>query len=202
MNPTELANVLNAFLLVQRQMIMTFDTFFNDMRRIPQVPCDTRHKIRQIAYFRMIHKSDLVCQQSTRMDRRCFAILYHLLQTTTVLESTDAVDVEEIVTIFLHVLSHDVKNREVQRDFVRSSETASRHFNIVLMVVLRLSDELLAKSQLVPSDYTNPKWQCFEVRCLKFGFIILTDSRLSWVIVNGRFIIRCRISLVSLTTHT
>ena len=114
MNPTKLANLLNAFLLAQRQMIMTFDTFFNDRRRIPQVPCNTRHRIRQIAYFHMIHESDLVCQQSTCMDRRCYAILCHLLRTTAGLESTEVVDVEEMVAIFLHVLAHDVKNREIQ----------------------------------------------------------------------------------------
>ncbi|TYK07212.1 retrotransposon protein [Cucumis melo var. makuwa] len=93
----------------------------------------------------MIHESDLVCQQSMRMDRRTFAILCHLLRNVDGLSSTRIVDVEEIVAMFLHVLAHDVKNRVIQREFVRSGETVSRHFNIVLLVVVRLHEELIKR---------------------------------------------------------
>ncbi|KAA0054744.1 putative nuclease HARBI1 [Cucumis melo var. makuwa] len=41
------------------------------------------------------------------MDRRCFAILYHLLRTITGLTSTKVVDVEEMVAMFLHILAYD-----------------------------------------------------------------------------------------------
>ena len=107
----------------------------NDSRRITHTPFDTRHRIRQLAYFRMIHMSDLVCRQSTRMDRRTFRILCHLLRTISGLSSIEIVDVEEIVAIFLHVLAHDVKNRVIQREFVQSDETVSRHFNLILLAV-------------------------------------------------------------------
>ncbi|KAA0065503.1 retrotransposon protein [Cucumis melo var. makuwa] len=79
----------------------------NDNRRITHTPSDTRHRIRQLAYFRMIHESDFVCHQCTRMDRRTFAILCHLLQTASGLSSTEIVDIEEMVAMFLHVLAHD-----------------------------------------------------------------------------------------------
>ncbi|KAA0050805.1 retrotransposon protein [Cucumis melo var. makuwa] len=82
----------------------------NDNKRLPQTPYDTRHKIRQLAYFRMIHRSDLVCGQSTHMDRRTFAILCHLLRTVAGLSSTKIVNVEEMVTMFLYILAHNVKN--------------------------------------------------------------------------------------------
>ncbi|KAL0557138.1 hypothetical protein IC582_005656 [Cucumis melo] len=114
----------------------------NDNRRITYTPSDTRHRIRQLAYFRMIHESDLGCCQSTRMGRRTFAILCHLLRTVFGLSSIEIVDVEEMVAMFLHVLAHDVKNRIIQREFVRSDETISRHFNLVLLVVVRLYEEL------------------------------------------------------------
>ncbi|XP_050941514.1 protein ALP1-like [Cucumis melo] len=54
------------------------------------------------------------------MDRRCFAILCHLLRTIPGLTSTEVVDVEEMVAMFLHILAHDVKNRVIQREFMRS----------------------------------------------------------------------------------
>uniref|UniRef100_A0A9I9EDL5 DUF8040 domain-containing protein n=1 Tax=Cucumis melo TaxID=3656 RepID=A0A9I9EDL5_CUCME len=83
------------------------------------------------------------------MDRRTFAILCHLLRNVAGLSSTEIVDVEEMVAMFLHVLAHDVKNRVIQREFVRSGETVSRHFNIVLLAVLRLYEELIKRP--VPS---------------------------------------------------
>ncbi|KAL0559197.1 hypothetical protein IC582_003789 [Cucumis melo] len=45
----------------------------------------------------MIHESDLVCWQSTRMDRQTFAIPCHLLRNVAGLSSTEIVDVEEMV---------------------------------------------------------------------------------------------------------
>ncbi|KAL4028740.1 hypothetical protein IC575_011951 [Cucumis melo] len=93
----------------------------------------------------MIHESNLVCRQSTRMDKRTFAILCHLLKNVAGLSSTKIVDVEEMVAMFLHVLVHDVKNRVIQREFVRSGETVSRHFNIILLAVLRLYEELIKR---------------------------------------------------------
>ncbi|TYK09570.1 putative nuclease HARBI1 [Cucumis melo var. makuwa] len=54
------------------------------------------------------------------MDRRCFTILSHLLRTIAGLTSTEVVDVEEMVAMFLHILVHDRKNRVIQREFMRS----------------------------------------------------------------------------------
>ncbi|KAA0054346.1 retrotransposon protein [Cucumis melo var. makuwa] len=137
----------------------------NDTKRITHIPYETRHRIRQLAYFRMIHGSDLVCRQSTRMDRRCFAILCHLLRTIAGLTSTEVVDVEEMVAMFLNILAHDVKNRVIQREFMRLGETISRHFNMVLLAVIRLHQELLKKPQPVPNDCTDQRWRWFE-NCL------------------------------------
>uniref|UniRef100_A0A9I9E838 Retrotransposon protein n=1 Tax=Cucumis melo TaxID=3656 RepID=A0A9I9E838_CUCME len=53
------------------------------------------------------------------MDRRCFAILCHLLRTIAGLTSTEVVDVEEMVAMFLHILAHNVKNRVILREFMR-----------------------------------------------------------------------------------
>ncbi|TYK05796.1 retrotransposon protein [Cucumis melo var. makuwa] len=137
----------------------------NDNRRITYTPSDTLRRIRQLAYFRMIHESDLVCRQSTRMDRRTFAILCHLLQTVSGLSSTEIVDVEEMVAMFLHVLAHDMKNSVIQREFVRSDETVSRHFNLVLLTVVRLYEELIKRPVPVTNNCKDQRWQCFE-NCL------------------------------------
>ncbi|KAL0561205.1 hypothetical protein IC582_001626 [Cucumis melo] len=46
---------------------------------------------------------------------------------------------------------------------MRSGETISHHFNMILLAIIRLHDELLKKPQLVPSDFTNQRWRWFEV---------------------------------------
>ncbi|KAL0556082.1 hypothetical protein IC582_004588 [Cucumis melo] len=99
----------------------------------------------------MIHESDLVFRQSTRMDIRCFAILCHLLGTTVGLALMKIDNVEEMVAMFLLVLVHDMKNHEIQWEFVRFRETVSQHFNIALLVMLCLHYELLVKPQPVTS---------------------------------------------------
>ncbi|KAA0050755.1 putative nuclease HARBI1 [Cucumis melo var. makuwa] len=68
----------------------------------------------------------------------------------------------EMVAMFLHILAHDMKNRMIQRQFVQSGETVSRHFNLVLLAVLRLHDELLKKPQPVTNSCTDPRWKWFE----------------------------------------
>uniref|UniRef100_A0A9I9E9G1 DUF8040 domain-containing protein n=1 Tax=Cucumis melo TaxID=3656 RepID=A0A9I9E9G1_CUCME len=159
MGEHELAYIVNVFIASQRQLLLTLELLKNDTKRITHIPYEIRHRIRQLAYFRMIHGSDLVCRQSTRMDQRCFAILCHLLRTIAELTSTEVVDVEEMVAMYLHILAHDVKNRVIQREFMRSGEIISRHFNMVLLAVIRLHGELLKKPQPVPNDCTDQRWR-------------------------------------------
>uniref|UniRef100_A0A9I9EEI6 DUF8040 domain-containing protein n=1 Tax=Cucumis melo TaxID=3656 RepID=A0A9I9EEI6_CUCME len=130
MDEHELASIVNACIASQCQLLLMLELLKNNTKRITH---ETRHRIRQLAYFRMIHSSDLVCRQSTRMDRRCFAILCHLLRTIAGLTSTKVVDVEEMVAKFLHILAYDVKNRVIQREFMGSGETISHYFNMVLL---------------------------------------------------------------------
>ncbi|KAL0560233.1 hypothetical protein IC582_000633 [Cucumis melo] len=136
MDQQTLLRVLTEFTFAQRQMLLTLELLMNVNKHLLQTPFATRNRIRQFAYFRMIHESDLVCRESTHINRRIFAILCHLLRTVAGLSSMEIVDVEKMVAMFLHVLAHDVKNRVIQRKFVQSSETISRHFNLVLLVMV------------------------------------------------------------------
>ncbi|XP_057529842.1 uncharacterized protein LOC130808383 [Amaranthus tricolor] len=70
--------------------------------------------------------------------------------------------VEEMVTIFLHLLSFEEKNREIKYHFQRSGETISRHFNNVLKAVLKLSSLLLKKPEPIPENSTDERWKWFK----------------------------------------
>ena len=167
MNQQTLLEVLTAYTLVQRQMLLTLELLMNDNKHLPQTPFDTRHRIRQFAYIRMIHKSDVVCRQSTRMDRWTFAIICHLIRTVSGLSSTEIVDFEEMVAMFLYILAHDVMNHVIQRELVWSGETVSRYFNLVLLAVLWLHDELIKKPVSVTNNCNDERWKCFEVRVVE-----------------------------------
>ncbi|KAL5553402.1 hypothetical protein UlMin_040803 [Ulmus minor] len=91
----------------------------------------------------MIHESDLACIENTRMNRRTFSILCQYLITIVGLKGTKNMDVEEMVVIFLHIISHDVKNRIMRRQFARSGETIGKQFNVVLNGMLRLHENCL-----------------------------------------------------------
>ncbi|KAL0545975.1 hypothetical protein IC582_015879 [Cucumis melo] len=177
--------LLNAFITSQHQLLLMSNLLNNDTKRITHIPHDTRHRIRQLAYFCMIHASDLVCRQSTRMDRRCSAILYHLLRTIGGLTSAKVIDVEEMVAMFLHILAHDVKNRIIQREFMRSGETIFRHFHMVLLAIIRLHDELLKKPQPVANDCTDQRWRWFEEQiCLE----LCASTPMTFDLVNNHHI--------------
>ncbi|KAL4035629.1 hypothetical protein IC575_004332 [Cucumis melo] len=76
-----------------------------------------------------------------------------------------------MVAMFLHILAHDVMNRVIQREFVRSGETVSRHFNIVLLAVLRLYEELIKRLVPVTSNCNDQRWKCFEVGIIEVHYI-------------------------------
>ncbi|KAL0543745.1 hypothetical protein IC582_018849 [Cucumis melo] len=206
-------------------MLLTFEALMNDNKRLPQTPYDRRHRIRQLAYFRMIHESDLVCRESTRMDRRTFAILCHLFRTVPGLSSTEIIDVDEMVAMFLHVLAHNVKNRVIKREFVRSGETVSRHFNIVLFTVVRLYEELIkrpapgflapyrgqwyhlqewrgaANAPTNPKEYFNMKHSSAR-NVIERAFSVLKGR---WAIIRGRSYhplqVQCRTILACVLLH-
>ncbi|TYK02222.1 putative nuclease HARBI1 [Cucumis melo var. makuwa] len=99
------------------------------------------------------------------MDQRCFTILCTMLRTRGGLETTQYVDVEEMVAIFFHIVAHDVKNRVARRHFARSGETMSRHFNAVFNAVLRLHEIFLKQPDPVTHSCSHEKWQWFQ-NCL------------------------------------
>ncbi|KAA0049910.1 retrotransposon protein [Cucumis melo var. makuwa] len=184
MDQETLLGVLTAFTMAQRQMLLTLKALMNDNKRLPQTPYDTRHRIRQLAYFWMIHESDLVCRESTRMDRRTLTILCHLLRTVSGLSSTEIVDVEKMVAMFLHVFAHDVKNRVIQREFVRFGETVSQHFNIVLLAVVRLYKELIKRPAPVTNNCNDQRWKYFEVGMIEVHYRPMFRTRKGEIATN------------------
>ncbi|MFQ6626040.1 hypothetical protein Gotur_005126 [Gossypium turneri] len=81
------------------------------------------------------------------------------------LKSSRNMLVDEQVAMFLHIISHHLKNRVTKHHFNRSGETVSRSFHNVLNVVMRLRDVLFKKAEPITANSTNPRWKWFK-NCL------------------------------------
>ena len=122
-----------------------------------------RSRVRGMNMHEYIYKSDLACLETTRMDRRAFFILCGMLRDHGKLKRTRNMDIEEMVAIFLKILSHDDKNRMMKRLFARSGETVSRHFNLVLNAILRLQGRLFKTPEPVLENSSDERWKWFKV---------------------------------------
>ena len=125
--------------------------------------------VRAVNFDRIVFLSDRACVENTRMDRRSFHSLCHLLKIVGQLEPSKNMGVEEMVAIFLHILSHDIKNRVIKRQFMRNGETISRRFNYVLYAVLRCHKELFKQPQPIQENCTDGRWKWFKVNFESFN---------------------------------
>ncbi|KAG5524475.1 hypothetical protein RHGRI_031216 [Rhododendron griersonianum] len=108
------------------------------LRQKPHLRANPNSYQNQIdALNRLVHQNDKTCHDQLRVNRHTFMTLCHLLIENG-LEPSRNVTVVEKVAIFLWILSHHTKNKRTILQFWRSGETISRHFNSVLIAVLRL----------------------------------------------------------------
>ncbi|KAF7820679.1 protein ALP1-like [Senna tora] len=110
----------------------------------------------------MVYASDVTCYNQIRMNRATFDRLCGMLDDIGGLRPTRNMLVDEQVAIFLHILSHHVKNRVIQFRFGRSGETVSRYFHIILKAMIPLMPHLFIKSEPVADDSTDERWKWFK----------------------------------------
>ena len=164
-------DVLIAVMCVMRtfntvlQMYMLIREFVGQMvERRPQIPLNSNVYQQQIdSLNRLVRSNDTTCHDQLRVNRHTFMRLCHLLMQRGIQDSRD-VCVAEKVAIFLWILSHHTKNRRTKFQFIRSGETVSRHFNAVLLAVLRLHDVLWFHPEPVLPNDPEDRWKWFEVK--------------------------------------
>jgi hypothetical protein len=84
------------------------------------------------------------CISELRMRKFVFHRLCSHLRSRRLLEDTINVSVEEQVAMFLKFVGHKWTNRLVGFEFLRSGETVSRYFNLVLDALCVMSRDLIA----------------------------------------------------------
>ena len=78
-----------------------------------------------------------------RMDRGSFFNFAKMLRNDQNLRDTHFVTIEEQLVMFLHIIGRTSENRVVSLLFIRSGESISRYFNVVLSAILRLRPLLM-----------------------------------------------------------
>lgn len=158
-------NLMNNLLLMMLYICIALILDTNGNRRVNTGAAlsHSRNFIRSIYVGRIIFDSDFACYDKVRMDRKAFYTLCEMLKTTGRLCDNKNSSVEEMVAMFLFMLAHHVKHRIIKADFVRSGETVSRQFNVVLNAVLRLHKHLLKKPEPVSENSTDDRWKWFKV---------------------------------------
>ncbi|MFQ6650495.1 hypothetical protein Gotur_022410, partial [Gossypium turneri] len=112
---------------------------------------------------RLINARDETCIEQVRMNRTAFFKLCEMLQMLGGLKSSRNMLVDEQVAMFLHIISHHLKNRVIKHHFNRSEETVSRSFHSVLNAVIHLQDVLFKKAKPITANSSNPRWKWFKV---------------------------------------
>ncbi|PPD98872.1 hypothetical protein GOBAR_DD04086 [Gossypium barbadense] len=114
---------------------------------------------------RLVYASDETCIEQVRMNRTAFFKLCEMLESIGGLKSSRFMLVDEQVAMFLHIISHHLKNRVIKHHFRRSGETVSRAFHSVLNVIIRLQDVLFKKPEPITADSSDTRWKWFK-NCL------------------------------------
>lgn len=112
----------------------------------------------------LVGLSDYTCLNNLRMSRDSFSRLVFLLENVVGLRPTRNVTVVEQVAMFLSILSHHKKNVVLQTDFKRSGYTVSKHFNRVLLSILKLHSILFVTPTPISDNCTDERWKHFKVK--------------------------------------
>ncbi|PPD98891.1 hypothetical protein GOBAR_DD04105 [Gossypium barbadense] len=114
---------------------------------------------------RLVYASDETCIEQVRMNRTAFFKLCEMLESIGGLKSSRFMLVDEQVAMFLHIISHHLKNRVIKHHFRRSGETVSRAFHSVLNAIIRLQGVLFKKPEPITADSSDTRWKWFK-NCL------------------------------------
>ncbi|KAL4184251.1 hypothetical protein AMTRI_Chr10g120 [Amborella trichopoda] len=86
----------------------------------------------------IINSTKVDCRNHIIMSKRAYFILRNILLERENITDTIRVSFDEQFVMFMHILSHNLKNRKIGHEFGHSGKTVSRHFNQVLNAVIGL----------------------------------------------------------------
>ncbi|CAN1120754.1 Protein ALP1-like [Linum perenne] len=120
--------------------------------------------------------SQPLCVEQLRIKPESFDKLCNILETKGGLVASKQVTIKEIVALFLHILSHCIRNRTIKATYIRSGETISRQFHKVLRAVLVIGSDYIKERPQVLNSRIAENWKWFQgsLGALDGTFIPLT----------------------------
>ncbi|KAL5574094.1 hypothetical protein UlMin_023691 [Ulmus minor] len=116
---------------------------------------------RQIVH-ELVYETDANCVVQLRVNRLAFTNLCTMLESRDGLRASKYLQIDEQVAIFLHIISHHIKNIVIKFQFLRSKETVSKYYHNVLHSVIQLHRKLLQKFEPVPENSIDERWKWFK----------------------------------------
>ncbi|KAF6150698.1 hypothetical protein GIB67_020781 [Kingdonia uniflora] len=104
---------------------------------------------------RLYDESDIIYHNMLRMNKVCLISFYDRLRGKG-LRASKHLDVEEQVAIFFLIVGQDTRFRHAQASTMRSLETISKYFHVVLKYVLRLGKDLIEHA--TPDSIVLEQW--------------------------------------------
>jgi len=92
---------------------------------------------------RLYHGTEVHCLSELRMQKSVFHKLCAELRSRALLDETFHVTIEEQVAMFIHAVGQNWSTRAIAFEFLRSTETVSRYFNLVLDALCILARDLI-----------------------------------------------------------
>ena len=119
----EIVMMLQMIMAVCTAMCTYVATYYKRRIRSPKLFMRIYQQLGHL--YDLVYESDAKCVAQLRMDRETFRILCKLLCERGGLVSTKNVTVEEMLAMFLHLLTHQVKNWVISFNFKRSGRRIS-----------------------------------------------------------------------------
>ncbi|KAL4194568.1 hypothetical protein AMTRI_Chr05g59970 [Amborella trichopoda] len=86
----------------------------------------------------IINSTEADCQNQIRMSKKAYFVLMNILLKRGNITDTLGVSFNEQLVMFMHILSHYLKNQKIGHEFGHSRKIVSRYFNQVLNAVIGL----------------------------------------------------------------
>ena len=127
-------------------------------RRLHKAPYVNHAAEREEYINSILHGSERHCVNQIRMKPITFHHLCHILIEGKHVRPTIHMSVTKQVLIFLHIIGHNVRFREMGSRIYRSIETVHRYFKVVLRGVLKLYRALIRlRSKDTPPERRNSR---------------------------------------------
>jgi len=108
------------------------------------------------------------------MDRGPFFNLARTLHDGGSLRDTHHMSIRKQLTMFLHILGHNAKNKVVNLHFICLRETISKYFNVVLSAIFRLRLLLMkqAEDDMAEEILNRTTWSPY----FQVGYILIYSN--------------------------